>query len=142
MSDIQILTLLPSRAIVLPLYTATVSAGFPSPADDHLERSLDLNDYLVEHPAATFLARAQGDSMTGAGIYSGDILVVDRSLEPRANDIVVAVVSGEFTVKYLQFRGAWTILAPANPAYRSLDITDHTDAAIWGVVKFTIRHHR
>ncbi|BAY59243.1 UmuD protein (plasmid) [Leptolyngbya boryana NIES-2135] len=142
MFSIQFLTPQPSPPLHLPLYTATVSAGFPSPADDYLERSLDLNEYLVEHPAATFLARAEGDSMVEAGIHSGDLLVVDRSLEPRDDDIVVAVVNGESTVKRLCYRGDQPFLVPANPSYATIALTDSFDVQIWGVVKFTIRHHR
>jgi len=83
----------------LPLFSARVQAGFPSPADDHLERSIDLNEELIQHPAATFFVRVKGESMHDAGIQSGDILVVDRSLAPTDRKIVVAMIDGEFTVK-------------------------------------------
>jgi DNA polymerase V len=89
------------KKIELPFYTEKLSAGFPSPANDYLEKSLDLNEFLIKNPPATFFVEIQGDSMIGAGIHSGDILIVDRSLEAVHNKIVVAVVNGEFTVKRL-----------------------------------------
>src|SRR5471030_2397814 len=87
-----------------PLFAARVPAGFPSPADDYIERSLDLNEHLIRHPAATFFVRASGDSMTGS-IHSGDLLVVDRSLEAADGSVVIAVIDGELTVKRLRRRG-------------------------------------
>jgi DNA polymerase V len=86
----------------IPLYASTVSAGFPSPADDYLELSLDLNQYLIKHPAATFYVRVKGDSMINAGIHDGDLLIVDKSMEPGNDDVVVCVINGEFTVKTLK----------------------------------------
>lgn len=121
----------------LPLVMCRVSAGFPSPADDFLEGSLDLNDY-IEHPAATYFVRAEGDSMTGAGIYNGDLLIVDRSIEARQGHIVIAVIQGELTVKRLKKdRGGW-ILMPENPDYPAIPMAEETQ--IWGVVRNAIRH--
>ena len=85
----------------VPLFQDPISAGFPSVAEDYIENSLDLNELIIKHPASTFFVRVQGDSMRGAGILSGDILVVDRSLEASNNKIIVAIVNGEFTVKRL-----------------------------------------
>ena len=116
----------------LPLYTSSVSAGFPSPADDHLEAPLDLNEHLVKHPAATFVVKVDGDSMTGAGIYNGDLLVVDRSLDSKSGSIVVAVVNGELTVKRLWMRGKRVRLLPENPAYPPIEIGDGSELVIWG----------
>lgn len=127
------------RALALPLYASRVAAGFPSPADDHLERPLDLNEHLVRHPAATYFVRVEGDSMDGAGICPGDILVVDRSLEPKSGAIVVAVVNGELTVKRLEIRGRRIRLVPENPAYPPLDIREGVEFAVWGVVVHAIR---
>ena len=89
----------------IPLYTCSVSAGFPSPADEYLEGKLDLNQHLIPHPLAIFFVRVSGNSMVGAGIYEGDLLIVDRSLEPRDGKVVIAVVNGELLVKRLRFRG-------------------------------------
>jgi DNA polymerase V len=125
----------PSRATrPLPLFSSWVAAGFPSPADDHLEDHLDLNEHLVRHPAATFLVRVQGDSMIGAGIQHGDLLVVDRSLEPKSGTIVIAVVNGELTVKRLKADSGGVWLVPENPNYPRLEIREGMDLTIWGVV--------
>ena len=118
----------------LPLYAARVAAGFPSPADDYIEGKLDLNQHLVKHPAATFFVRVEGDSMIGAGIHSGDILVVDRSLRPRHGKIVIAVLDGELTVKRLEQRNGILRLLPENNSYPIVEITDAMDFTIWGVV--------
>src|SRR5262245_26449841 len=106
-----------------PLFLSLVVAGFPSPADDDLDRDLDLHELLIQHPAATFYVRLAGDSMRGAGLYDGDILVVDRSLEPKHNDIVIAVLDGELTVKRLFRQGDLVQLRPANAFYAILPVT-------------------
>ena len=123
----------------LPLYASRVAAGFPSPADDHLERPIDLNEHLVRHPAATFVVRVAGDSMTNAGIRHGDLLVVDRSREPQPGSIVVAVVDGELTVKRLRVEGRRVWLAPENPAYRPIPVREDANLVVWGVVAHAIR---
>ncbi len=128
-------------ALPLPLYTSRIAAGFPSPADDHLEAPLDLNAHLVKHPAATFVVKVDGDSMTGAGIYNGDLLVVDRSLDAKSGHIVVAVVNGEMTVKRLLIDRKRIRLAPENPAYRPIEIREGADLVIWGVVAHVIRSY-
>ena len=121
-----------------PLFLSGVSAGFPSPADDYLDRKLDLNEHLVKNPAATFFVRVAGDSMTGAGISDNDILVVDRSLEPSSNNIVIAVVNGELTVKrLLKTRGSWRLIAE-NRDYPPLEINEETPLEIWGVATYAI----
>ena len=106
------------------LFMAPVSAGFPSPADDYIEDKLDLNEYLVKHPAATFFVKVTGDSMIGAGIHPGDILIVDRSLTPVDKSVVIAVVDGELTVKRIRLGNGRVALVPENKAYDSLDIED------------------
>lgn len=126
-------------ALPLPLFGSRVPAGFPSPADDHLEDSLDLNAHLVQHPAATFFVRVQGDSMTGAGIHHGDLLVVDRAREPKSGAIVVAVINGELTVKRLKIEGEGVWLMPENPRYPALEIREGMDLVIWGVVAHAVR---
>ena len=122
-----------------PLFLARVPAGFPSPADDYVESALDLNEYLVRHPAATFMVRVCGDSMAGAGIADGDVLVVDRSVEASDGRIVVAVVDGEMTVKRLRVRRGRRVLQPENPAYAALEIQEGQDARVWGVVTGVVR---
>ncbi len=118
----------------LAFFTSRVEAGFPSPADDYLEGTLDLNEHLIRHPAATFFLRVSGDSMTGAGIYPGDILIVDRSLPPADGRIVIAVVDGELTVKRLSRRQGRIRLLPENSRYPPIDITAEQDLRVWGVV--------
>ena len=125
----------------LPRYTSHVAAGFPSPADDHLETPLDLNAHLVAHPAATFVVKVQGDSMTGAGIRDGDLLVVDRAREARPGAIVVAVVDGELTVKRLRVGRDGVRLEAENPAYRPILVRESAELVIWGVVAHAIRSY-
>ncbi|WP_459855273.1 LexA family protein [Humidesulfovibrio idahonensis] len=120
--------------MLLPLLLAGVQAGFPSPADDFIDKRLDLNEHLIAHPAATFFVRAVGDSMLGAGIHDGDLLVVDRAVEPSAGRVVMAAIGGELTVKRLERKGERLFLAPANPDYPSFDVTAREDFEIWGVV--------
>jgi DNA polymerase V len=126
------------KPLALPLFASKVAAGFPSPADDHLETNLDLNDYLIPHPAATFFARAQGHSMINAGIRHGDLLIVDRSLEPKDRSIVIAVIHGELTVKRLRIRKGQVWLAPENPEFSPVAITEDMGFHIWGVVAHVI----
>jgi DNA polymerase V len=117
---------------------AAIPAGFPSPADDYIDRNLDLNEYLVRRPAATFFIRVSGDSMTGAGIFSGDILVVDRAEEAGSNSIVIAEVNGELTVKRLVRQAGALYLYPENPAYRPMRVTEAMGFTIWGGVMHVI----
>jgi DNA polymerase V len=121
-----------------PLLMTYVQAGFPSPADDYIEQKLDLNDYLVKHPAATFFVRVQGDSMMDAGIRSGDILIVDRALPVIHGAIVIAQIQGEFTVKHVEKRGQEVYLVPANKSYKPLLVTPEMDIEIWGIVSYII----
>ena len=117
-----------------PLFMATVPAGFPSPAADYEESKLDLNRHLIKNPAATFFVRVTGDSMVKAGIHSGDLLVVDRSIEPRDKNVVIAVVNGELTVKRIRIRKNRLTLEAENDAYQSQEINDQTEFEVWGVV--------
>ena len=123
----------------VPVYGARVPAGFPSPADDYLERTLDLNQYLIEDAAATFMVRVSGDSMLGAGISDGDVLVVDRSLTPAHGQIVLATVDGEFTVKRLHQRSDRVALLPENPAYPPIELHNGQELQVWGVVTACIK---
>ncbi|QQK74151.1 translesion error-prone DNA polymerase V autoproteolytic subunit (plasmid) [Pectobacterium versatile] len=115
-----------------PLFAAPCPAGFPSPAEDYVERQLDLNEYCIAHPSATFFVRATGDSMTEAGILSGDLLIVDKALTPGHGDIVIAAVEGEFTVKRLCTTPR-LCLQPMNPAYAPIFV-EPDDLEIFGVV--------
>jgi len=117
-----------------PLFLSGVSAGFPSPAEDYVDRKLDLNELLIKNPAATFFVRVAGDSMIGAGIRHGDILVVDRSLEAVSGSIVIAVYNGELTVKRLVCSKNTMRLEAENPDYPPLKITGEDGCEIWGVV--------
>jgi DNA polymerase V len=117
-----------------PLFESRVPAGFPSPAADYEEDRLDLNRYLIRHPAATFFVRAIGDSMIGAGIHCGDLLVVDRSLEPKDKSVVIAVIDGELTVKRIRIEKKKITLEPENKSYSVRRITEDTDFQVWGVV--------
>ena len=116
-------------------------AGFPSPAEDHLEGKLDLNQHLIRRPAATFFVRASGESMRDAGIFDGDILVIDRSITPVAGDVVIAVLHGDLTVKRLMKAGpeAWALKAE-NAAFPNIPV-DEEGCEIWGVVTNSIRRH-
>lgn len=120
------------------LLSSPVSAGFPSPAGDHLEQRLDLNDHLIQHREATFFLRVEGDSMIGAGIHNGDLLVVDRSLPATNRKVVVAVVDGEFTVKRFIKQDNRVLLAAENDNYKPIEITDEMDFQVWGVVTWVI----
>lgn len=122
-----------------PLFGHKVRAGFPSPADDYVEALLDLNEHLIEHQEATFFVQATGDSMIGAGIRDGSLLVVDRALEPKHGDIVIAVVDGELTVKRLEKRRGRIRLVAENPAYAPIEFKDGQELTIWGVVTSVIQ---
>jgi DNA polymerase V len=117
-----------------PLFLSRVPAGFPSPAEDYVEGSLDLNEHLIQHKEATFFVRVRGDSMTGAGIRNGDLLVVDRAREAGDGDIVIAVVDGELTVKRLCRRGGHLRLLPENPCFQPIEFKDGQELVVWGVV--------
>jgi DNA polymerase V len=125
-----------------PLVLSRVAAGFPSPADDFLEGRIDLNVELVRHPLATYYVRVEGDSMIGAGIKPGALLVVDRSVDPRSGDIVVARVGNEMCVKQLSVKGPDKVsLLSRNPAYPPIEITPEIDFEIWGRVMYSITRH-
>ena len=126
------------KKVITPLFSDSVSAGFPSPATDYLENKLDLNDYLVKHPAATFIVKASGPSMIEAGILSGDLLIVDRSVTPKNDNIVIASVFGDLTVKKLRKKGSSLFLVSANNEYPSIEVKEEMECFIWGVVTYVI----
>lgn len=127
------------KKIELTLFSQGVSAGFPSPADDFIDKNLDLNEFLIKHPVATYLLKVSGNSMIDVGINSGDILIVDRSLEPTDNKIVVAIIDGEFTLKrFRKISDNKICLYPENSKYAPIEIKEGMDCQIWGVVTFVI----
>jgi len=128
------------EALLAPFFCSTVQAGFPSPADDYMDKRLDLNEHLIKHPSATFYCKVSGHSMKGVGIFDGDLLVVDRSLPPRQDDVVLAVIDGEMTCKILDVRNQR--LVAANKRYAAIPIKDGTDFQVEGVVIHSIRTHR
>ena len=131
-----------SISLSVDLHLTSIEAGFPSPADDHLDVALDLNEYLIKHPSSTFYIYVKGDSMINNGIYNGDIIIVDRSLTPRTKDIVVAVIDGDFTVKKMYKKNNKIYLNPGNENYKSIYIDSNMDFQIWGVVTHSIHHCR
>lgn len=133
---VAVLSAAPGRAHPCPLYLPRVPAGFPSPADDYVDRPLDLNDLLVQRPEATFFVEVEGDSMVEAGIHPGDLLVVDRAAEPTGGKIVVAAIDGELTVKRLRRKEDALWLVAENEAYPPIRVT--TELVIWGVVRHAI----
>ncbi|MCD4795946.1 MAG: translesion error-prone DNA polymerase V autoproteolytic subunit [Candidatus Cloacimonetes bacterium] len=130
------------RSLKRPLIGTDVPAGFPSPAQDYIEENLDLNEFLIEHPTATYFVKVEGYSMIDAGIHPGDILIVDRSLEPLHKKIVIAIVDGELTVKRLLSEKKKWYLAPDNPEFESIEITGDMSFKIWGVVTYAIHKMR
>jgi len=123
-----------SSALTLPLFSYRIAAGFPSPADDYVEERIDLNRHLIRHKEATFFLRVQGDSMINAGIHDGDMLIVDRAIEPVSGKIVIAALDGELTVKRLSTSRGMVRLLPENPDYPVIEIGTEQELVIWGVV--------
>lgn len=130
----EVLAFVENKGNKLPLYSSSVQAGFPSPADDYVEGKLDLNEYLVKNPVATFFVRVSGESMINAGIYPDDILVVDKSITPINNKIVIAALDGYLTVKRLIINKKGNFLMPENDKFSPIEISNNMDMIIWGVV--------
>ena len=122
----------------IDLFSYRIPAGFPSPAEDFLEKRLDLNDYLIKNKAATFLVKVTGNSMEKAGILDGDVLVIDRSAEPSNGKVILGVLNGEFTVKRIRTKRNKLFLEPANDDYKPIEITPEMDFKVWGVATFAI----
>ncbi len=126
------------RSLKRPLIGTDVPAGFPSPAQDYIEEYLDLNEHLISHPSATYFVKVEGYSMINAGIHPGDILIVDKAVEPIHKKIVIAIVDGELTVKrLLSEKGKWYLM-PENPEFPMVEITGDMDFIIWGVVTYSL----
>ena len=128
-----------STGLALPYADEGVRAGFPSPAQDYMSENIDLNRELVRHPATTFYGRVKGNSMIDAGIEEGDLLVIDKSLEPQDGDMVVAFIDGDFTIKYVRQEKDCLWLVPANADYQPIRVTEENDFMVWGVVTYTIK---
>lgn len=131
-----------SSHIPLPYADGGIQAGFPSPAQDYISESIDLNHEIVRHPAATFYGRVSGDSMIGDGIDPDDIIVIDRSLEPQDDDLAVCCVDGDFTLKRIRLETDKVWLIPANESFDPILVTPDTRFEIWGVVTYTIKRSR
>lgn len=121
---------------------AGIRAGFPSPAQDYISSTIDLNQELIRHPASTFYGRVEGDSMLDEGIEDDDILIIDRSLEPVNNDLAVCCIDGEFTLKRIRIESDHVWLIPSNSAYSPILVTEENEFAIWGIVTYTIKKNR
>lgn len=130
-----------SSHLPLPYADQGIQAGFPSPAQDYIAESIDLNHELIHHPAATFYGRVSGDSMIGEGIEEGDILVIDRSLEPCDGDLAVCCVDGDFTLKRISLRDGQVWLIPSNEAFDPILVTPDCRFEVWGVVTYTIKQY-
>lgn len=141
MNEVELFSADMSTQLERQLADGGIRAGFPSPAQDYLEKSIDLNRDLIANPAATFYGRVVGDSMIDANVHEGDLLVIDKSLDAKDGDLVVAYLDGEFTLKNLdlsQKAKDIIMLRPANPAYPVITVTDESDFRIWGVVTYVI----
>ena len=125
--------------VLLPIFSSAISAGFPSPADDHVEDRLDLNRYLISQPASTFFMRFEGDPMLESGLQQGDLLIVDRSVDPTDSKIVVAAINGELVVRRVRQSRRQLRLLSENPNCPTICITKDTEFQIWGVVTYVIR---
>lgn len=141
-STVQIFTADTTTEWALPLVDSGISAGFPSPAQDYIDLSLDLNKELISNPSSTFFGRVRGESMKDAGILDGDILVIDKSLEPQDGDTAVCFIDGEFTLKYIKIEKDAVYLIPANPAFKPIRVTEENNFCIWGVVTYSIKNHK
>ncbi|MDR3652254.1 MAG: translesion error-prone DNA polymerase V autoproteolytic subunit [Paludibacter sp.] len=128
--------------LALPLVEGGIAAGFPSPAQDYIDLKIDLNKELIANPSSTFYGRVKGSSMQDAGIENGDILVIDKSLEPRDGDTAVCFVDGEFTLKYIKIEPDAVYLIPANSNFKPIKVTEENNFCIWGVVTYSIKNHK
>ena len=136
--NLDLFSIIKNTQINTPVFLYKVSAGFPSPATDDMENKLDLNEHLIKHPAATFIVKANGTSMVNADIYSGDLLIVDRSTAPKNNNIVIASIFGDLTVKRLKKKEKSLFLVSANDDYPSIEVKEEMECFIWGVVTYII----
>ncbi|MDH4261434.1 MAG: translesion error-prone DNA polymerase V autoproteolytic subunit [Spirochaetia bacterium] len=136
---LEIYSALTEASLKLPILPFRISAGFPSPALDFVDMGIDLNQHLIKHPSATFYGRVKGESMKNAGINDGDLLVIDKSIEPVDGKIAVCYIDGEFTLKQIRLENGRCRLMPANKLYEPIEITEHHDLQIWGIVTHVIK---
>ena len=142
MKQLEIVKADTASELHLPYADQGIRAGFPSPAQDYMDLSIDLNRELIRNPSATFYGRVKGDSMQDAGVSEGDVLVIDKSLEPQDGDMAVCFLDGEFTLKFIQLEKDVIWLIPANEAYEPIRVTAENDFLIWGIVTYTIKNNR
>lgn len=138
-TTLSILGALSESSIEIPFASTGVSAGFPSPAEDYLDGMLDLNKHLIKHPASTFFARVDGESMKNASINDGDLLVIDKSIEPYDGCIAVCYIDGDFTLKRVDLTDGKIVLMPENEAYKPIEVKPDDEFAVWGVVRYVIK---
>lgn len=141
-STIDFYSISTSTVLPLPMVDGGIAAGFPSPAQDYIDLKIDLNKELIANPSSTFYGRVKGASMEDAGIKDGDILVIDKSLEPQDGDTAVCFIDGEFTLKYIKIEPDAVYLVPANPLFQPLKVTEDNNFCIWGVVTYSIKNHK
>ena len=142
MKQLEIVGADTSSQLPLPYADQGIRAGFPSPAQDYMDLSIDLNRELIRNPSSTFYGRVKGDSMQDAGVSEGDVLVIDKSLEPQDGDMAVCFLDGEFTLKFIQLEKDAIWLIPANEAYDPIRVTEENEFLIWGIVTYTIKNNR
>ena len=140
-SELQLYEVSVDAELALPMIEGGISAGFPSPAQDYIDLKIDLNKELIANPSTTFYGRVRGVSMIDAGISNGDILIIDKSIEPKDGDTVVCFIDGEFTLKYIKKDGEVVFLVPANEKFKPIQITEENNFCIWGVVTYSIHPH-
>ena len=138
-SSIQLFSASTDTHVDIPYANEGIHAGFPSPAQDFLDSTIDLNKELIKNPSATFFGRVSGDSMKDLGIHDGDLLVIDKSLEPLDGKIAVCFIDGEFTIKQIQRDADSCWLMPANPKYKPIRVTEQNDFLVWGIVVHVIK---
>jgi DNA polymerase V len=141
-STLDFFTANTSSHVELPFMDGGIAAGFPSPAQDYIDLKIDLNTELITNPSSTFYARVKGTSMQDAGIMDGDILVIDKSLEPKDGDTAVCFIDGEFTLKYIKFETDVIYLVPANSKFEPIKVTEDNNFCIWGIVTYSIKNHK
>lgn len=140
--NLEIYSIDPSTHLPLPYADEGIKAGFPSPAQDYMEMAIDLNKELIKHPSSTFYGRVKGESMKDAGVLDGDVLIIDKSLEPHTGDMAVCFVDGEFTLKYIEIDKDVIYLMPANEEYPPIKVTADNNFIIWGIVTYVIKKTR
>ena len=139
MNDLTIHPIMPASNIELPILENNIPAGFPSPTQGMAQEYIDLNKELIEHPTSTFYARVTGNSMIDSGISDGDLLIIDKSLEPRNGEIAVCFIDGEFTLKRISIRENGIYLVPSNPAFKEIKIDEDCNFQVWGIVTYIIK---